>query len=83
MGWLWGVPQGTAARMAGLEAGARAILLALFQLLERLTEMECMVRVLQLVSVLVELLGDSVVPHLDIITSSLPKVPGPPGPPDT
>eukprot|EP00884_Botryococcus_braunii_P020366 jgi/Botrbrau1/7012/Bobra.0165s0041.1 len=52
----------TPGRMLGLEAGARSILIALFQLLTRLTEMECMVRVLQLVSVLVELLGEHVVP---------------------
>lgn len=68
--------QGTAARMASLAAACGAMLMALFALLERLSEMECMVRVLQLVSVLVEVLGDQIVPHLGIITRSLPQVRG-------
>lgn len=66
--------QATAARVAALEQAAGPILVALFALLDRLTEMECMVRVLQLVSVLVELLGDHALPHLGIITSALPQV---------
>lgn len=62
--------------MAGLAAASGPMLMALFGLLERLSEMECMVRVLQLVSVLVEVLGDQILPHLGIITRSLPQVRG-------
>ncbi len=69
-----GAVQGTVARVAALEQAVGPILVALFALLERLTEMECMVRVLQLVSVLVELLGEHALPHLGIITNALPQV---------
>ncbi|KAG2446721.1 hypothetical protein HYH02_008283 [Chlamydomonas schloesseri] len=51
-----------------------AALLNCFGLLSRLREVESMVRVLQLVSVLVEALGERIRPHLGIIAAGLPQV---------
>lgn len=45
-----------------------------FALLERLTEVESMVRVLQLVSVLVEVMANRIRPHLGVIASALPHI---------
>lgn len=43
-------------------------------MLNRLQEVESLVRVLQLVTILVEVLGDGVDPYLATLTDSLPKV---------
>ncbi|KAG2494047.1 hypothetical protein HYH03_007693 [Edaphochlamys debaryana] len=51
-----------------------AALLNCFGLLARLRQVESMVRVLQLVSVLVEALGERISPHLGIIAAGLPQV---------
>eukprot|EP00798_Chlamydomonas_sp_ICE-L_P011430 gene11430-17116_t len=44
-----------------------------FNLLVRLSEVESMVRALQLVSVLVEAMGDQIRPHLGLIAGALPQ----------
>ncbi|EIE26982.1 ARM repeat-containing protein [Coccomyxa subellipsoidea C-169] len=62
------------ARTAALTSGATALFSALFGLLNRLEEAESKVRVLQLVSVAVEVLGDSAQPHLGAVASALPQV---------
>lgn len=60
--------------MASLAAGAGPLFGALFALLGRLEEAESKVRVLQLVSVAVEVLGDAAQPHLGAVASALPQV---------
>ena len=50
--------------MATLAASAGALFASLFTLLPRLEDIESRVRVLQLVSMSVEVLGDSAQPHL-------------------
>jgi len=62
-----------AERVAALEAVMTDALPAAFALLARLCEVESMVRVLQLVSVLVEVLGVRVAPHLPAIAAALPQ----------
>eukprot|EP00198_Chlamydomonas_reinhardtii_P012580 XP_001701917.1 predicted protein [Chlamydomonas reinhardtii] len=62
-------------RLAALSSEVTAAaLLNCFGLLSRLREVESMVRVLQLVSVLVEALGERIRPHLGIIAAGLPQV---------
>ncbi|GAX82609.1 hypothetical protein CEUSTIGMA_g10035.t1 [Chlamydomonas eustigma] len=45
-----------------------------FAMLERLVEVESMVRVLQLVSVLVEVMGVRILPHVGILAAALPHI---------
>ncbi|KAK9829330.1 hypothetical protein WJX72_005222 [[Myrmecia] bisecta] len=60
-------------RMGTLEAHVGPQLTALFALMRRLEEIESMVRVLQLVSIVVEVLGEKVQPHLGILAAALPQ----------
>ncbi|BDA43024.1 Importin-11 [Coccomyxa sp. Obi] len=62
------------ARVAALSTGASSLFAALFGLLNRLEEAESKVRVLQLVSVTVEVLGDNAQAHLGAVASALPQV---------
>lgn len=61
-------------KMKALEGSAARLLPALFELLARLGEVESMVRALQLVSILVEVLGRQALPVLGTIAEYLPKV---------
>ncbi|KAK9821560.1 hypothetical protein WJX81_001795 [Elliptochloris bilobata] len=61
-------------RMAALAGQAEALLGRLFWLLGRLREPESCVRLLQAVSVVVEVLGDGVAPHLGTVAAALPAV---------
>jgi len=62
------------ARVAALSGSMSSALNGCFTLLKRLSEVESMVRVLQLVSVLVEVLGSRIHPHLGIIAAALPEI---------
>uniref|UniRef100_A0A7S3VSI4 Importin N-terminal domain-containing protein n=1 Tax=Dunaliella tertiolecta TaxID=3047 RepID=A0A7S3VSI4_DUNTE len=62
------------ARLSALEGDISTCLTAAFALLGRLAEVESMVRVLQLISVLVEVLGERIGPHLPVIASALPAL---------
>ncbi|KAK9845638.1 hypothetical protein WJX84_002303, partial [Apatococcus fuscideae] len=62
-------------RLNILQKSAGTILSSVFSLMQdRLQEVESLVRVLQLVTILVEVLGDGVDPYLATLTDSLPKV---------
>ncbi|KAK9865409.1 hypothetical protein WJX84_004910 [Apatococcus fuscideae] len=62
-------------RLKVLQSSAGTILTSVFKLMQdRLQEVESLVRVLQLVTILVEVLGDGVDPYLPTLTSALPKV---------
>ncbi|MEW5315516.1 MAG: hypothetical protein WDW38_006938 [Sanguina aurantia] len=61
-------------RMAALSDTLSQALAGAFSLLSRLSEVESMVRVLQLVSVLVEVMGTRILPQLSIIADALPKI---------
>lgn len=61
-------------RAAALAGNATALLPALFNLAQRLEEVESKVRVLQLVSVAIEALGDAAGPLLGSVAAALPMV---------
>ena len=60
--------------MATVEAQAGTALNACFQLLSRVSEVDSMVRVLHLVTVMLEALGAKAQPHFATITAALPQV---------
>lgn len=62
------------ARMQALEASAGTLFAAIFALLGRLEEIESKVRLLQLVSICVEVLGEAAQPHLGAVAAALPQV---------
>ncbi|KAG1678184.1 hypothetical protein FOA52_016121 [Chlamydomonas sp. UWO 241] len=61
-------------RLQALGETMSAALGGCFKLLERLSEVESMVRVLQLVSVLVEVMGTRILPHLGVVAGALPHI---------
>ena len=61
-------------RAGALARAAPALLPALFGLVQRLEEVESKVRVLQLVSVSIEALGDAAGPLLGSVATALPMV---------
>ena len=60
--------------MAVVEAQAGAVFHSCFQLLSRVSEVDSMVRVLHLVTVMLEALGPKAQPHFAAITAALPQV---------
>lgn len=62
------------AHMATVEAQAGAVFGSCFQLLSRVSEVDSMVRVLHLVTVMLEALGPKAQPHFAAITAALPQV---------
>ncbi len=62
------------AHMAVVEAQAGAVFHSCFQLLSRVSEVDSMVRVLHLVTVMLEALGPKAQPHFAAITAALPQV---------
>jgi hypothetical protein len=60
--------------MEALKGCAGQLLGAVFGLLGRLEEIESKVRLLQLVSVCVEVLGDAARPHLGPVAAAMPQV---------
>ena len=69
-----GLMQDCNAHMATVEAQAGTALNACFQLLSRVSEVDSMVRVLHLVTVMLEALGAKAQPHFATITAALPQV---------
>lgn len=63
--------------MEVVEAQAGAVFTNCFQLLSRVSEVDSMVRVLHLVTVMLEALGPKAQPHFAAITAALPKVSSP------
>ncbi len=70
----YGLMQDCQAHMAVVEAQAGAVFGACFQLLARVSEVDSMVRVLHLVTVMLEALGPKAQPHFAAITAALPQV---------
>lgn len=70
----YGLMQDCQAHMGTVEAQAGAALTACFSLLGRVSEVDSMVRVLHLVTVMLEALGPKAQPHFHTITAALPKV---------
>ncbi len=62
------------AHMAVVETQAGAVFHSCFQLLSRVSEVDSMVRVLHLVTVMLEALGPKAQPHFAAITAALPQV---------
>ena len=62
------------AHMAVVTAQAGAVFGACFHLLSRVSEVDSMVRVLHLVTVMLEALGPTAQPHFAAITAALPQV---------
>lgn len=60
--------------MQALEDSAGTLFAAIFALLGRLEEIESKVRLLQLVSICVEVLGEAAQPHLGAVAAALPQV---------
>lgn len=60
--------------MAVVKAQAGAVFHSCFQLLSRVSEVDSMVRVLHLVTVMLEALGPKAQPHFAAITAALPQV---------
>ena len=60
--------------MAVVEAHAGHVFSACFQMLSRVSEVDSMVRVLHLVTVMLEALGPKAQPHFAAITAALPQV---------
>ena len=60
--------------LAAVEKEADNLLLACFQLMPRLAEAESMIRILQCITVMIELLGAEVKSHLSAIVGYLPRV---------
>jgi hypothetical protein len=63
-----------AARVSALSSCANACLSSAFALLSHVEQVESKVRVLQLVSILVEAMGEQLQPHLGLISSALPPL---------
>jgi hypothetical protein len=59
--------------MRALEACVGPLFSAIFALLGRLEEIESQVRLLQLVSICVEVLGEAAQPHLRVVAAALPQ----------
>ena len=70
----YGLMQDCQAHMAVVEAQAGAVFHSCFQLLSRVSEVDSMVRVLHLVTVMLEALGPKAQPHFAAITAALPQV---------
>ena len=70
----YGLMEDCQAHMGTVEAQAGAVFGSCFQLLSRVSEVDSMVRVLHLVTVMLEALGPKAQPHFAAITSALPKV---------
>ena len=70
----YGLMQDCQAHMGTVEAKAGAALAACFSLMGRVTEVDSMVRVLHLVTVMLEALGPKAQPHFHTITAALPTV---------
>lgn len=70
----YGLMQDCQAHMATVEDQAGSALNSCFQLLSRVSEVDSMVRVLHLVTVMLEALGPKAQPHFAAITAALPKV---------
>lgn len=76
----YGLLQDCQAHMGVVEAQAGAVFRSCFQLLAQVSEVDSMVRVLHLVTVMLEALGPKAQPHFAAITAALPQV-GPRAPP--
>ena len=70
----YGLMQDCQAHMAVVEAQAGAVFHSCFQLLSHVSEVDSMVRVLHLVTVMLEALGPKAQPHFAAITAALPQV---------
>ncbi|DBA91518.1 TPA: hypothetical protein ACH3X1_003140 [Trebouxia sp. C0004] len=70
----YGLMQDCQAHMAVVEAQAGAVFHSCFQLLSRVSEVDSMVRVLHLVTVMLEALGPKAQPHFAAITAALPQI---------
>ena len=70
----YGLMQDCQAHMAVVEAQAGAVFGSCFHLLSRVSEVDSMVRVLHLVTVMLEALGPKAQPHFAAITAALPQV---------
>jgi hypothetical protein len=72
--WFYDILQEHSARSEVLARAGPALLPALFALVQQLEEVESKVRVLQLVSVSVEVLGEAAGPLLGSVAAALPMV---------
>ena len=70
----YGLLQDCQAHMGIVEAQAGGVFGSCFQLLSRVSEVDSMVRVLHLVTVMLEALGPKAQPHFAAITAALPQV---------
>lgn len=70
----YGLMQDCQAHMAVVEAQAGAVFHSCFQLLSHVSEVDSMVRVLHLVTVMLEALGPKAQPHFAAITAALPQI---------
>ncbi|KAL0029584.1 hypothetical protein WJX79_006026 [Trebouxia sp. C0005] len=70
----YGLMQDCQAHMAVVKAQAGAVFHSCFQLLSRVSEVDSMVRVLHLVTVMLEALGPKAQPHFAAITAALPQI---------
>lgn len=77
----YGLLQDCQAHMGVVEAQAGGVFGSCFQLLSRVSEVDSMVRVLHLVTVMLEALGPKAQPHFAAITAALPQVHPAPAPP--
>lgn len=68
------VPNHLRQRMTVIEGQVGAVLAQCFALLKAMSEVESMVRVLQLVTVVVEVAGNSAQPYLGAFAAALPEV---------
>ena len=68
------VPTHLRQRMMVIEGQVGAVLAQCFALLKAMSEVESMVRVLQLVTVVVEVAGNSAQPYLGAFAAALPEV---------
>ncbi|KAL3137525.1 hypothetical protein ABBQ38_004810 [Trebouxia sp. C0009 RCD-2024] len=70
----YGLLQDCQAHMGVVEAQAGAVFGSCFQLLAQVSEVDSMVRVLHLVTVMLEALGPKAQPHFAAITAALPQI---------